>query len=539
MASLAASRSRCHPLAIATKNLPSGAVTFLFTDIEGSTRLVKQLRDRYEEVLTTHQSLLRAAFAAHRGHEIDTQGDSFFVAFSSARDAVLAAVEGQLALRTHIWPENVEVNVRMGIHTGESAAGGGRYTGLAVHRAARICAAGHGGQVLVSQTTQNLLADEEEDLHISLRDLGDHQLKDLDRPVHLYQADTDGLPTTFPPLRTSGEMGPAAEAAVAPPLWRGRVALAAAVLLAGLAAAVFLWARSSGSRGASVEPNNIVVIDPETSELADQIAVGSEPGPLASGDGSVWVGNLQDRTITRVSLKRRIRTATIGLNDRTPTGVTFGAGNLWVANGLRGQLSRVDPRVSRVSATVDVADPGSNGGAVAVGAGSVWVAYGDSTIARVDPRSAHVTGATFAGASPAGVVVGNGSVWITNSGDATVTRFSAGSFEGGAAGRRIRVGHKPTGIAYGAGAVWVADTGDDAVTRIDPFTGDTIVIPVGAGPTAVAVGGGLVWVANTVAGTVSRVDPVSNKVVATIKVGNAPSGIVFAGGFVWVAVRAP
>ena len=146
---------------------PTGAVTFLFTDIEGSTRLVKQLRERYGAVLADHQRLLREAFDAHRGYEVDTQGDSFFVAFASARDALLAAVEGQRALVSHDWPEGVQIRVRMGLHTGQAVAADGRYTGLAVHRAARIGAAGHGGQILVSQATQTLLEDEEEDLHVS------------------------------------------------------------------------------------------------------------------------------------------------------------------------------------------------------------------------------------------------------------------------------------------------------------------------------------------------------------------------------------
>ena len=101
---------------------PTGAVTFLFTDIEGSTRLVKQLRDGYGAVLREHQRLLREAFAAHAGYEVDTQGDSFFVAFANARDALLAAVEGQRALRSHSWPDGVEIKVRMGLHTGQASA---------------------------------------------------------------------------------------------------------------------------------------------------------------------------------------------------------------------------------------------------------------------------------------------------------------------------------------------------------------------------------------------------------------------------------
>jgi len=112
----------------------------------------------------------------------DTQGDSFFVAFFSAREAVLAAVQGQVALISHHWPVGIEVKVRMGIHTGQAAMTDGRYTGLAVHRAARICAGGHGGQVLVSQATQTLLEDEEEHLGVHLRDVGEYRLKDLERP---------------------------------------------------------------------------------------------------------------------------------------------------------------------------------------------------------------------------------------------------------------------------------------------------------------------------------------------------------------------
>src|SRR5438105_9387176 len=191
---------------------PSGVVTFLFSDIEGSTRLVKQLRERYGDVLAEHQRLLRAAFANHGGHEIDTQGDSFFVAFLSARDAVRAAVEGQLALLSYRWPGGADVRVRMGIHTGQAVASNARYTGLAVHRAARIGAAGHGGQVLVSQATQTLLEDEEEDLHVSFRDLGEQRLKDLDRPVRLYQVAAEGLPAEFPPLRHEAQLAQAAEA---------------------------------------------------------------------------------------------------------------------------------------------------------------------------------------------------------------------------------------------------------------------------------------------------------------------------------------
>jgi class 3 adenylate cyclase/tetratricopeptide (TPR) repeat protein len=189
--------------------LPSGAVTFLFTDIEGSTQLVRELGDRYAEMLFGHQELLRSAFAAHEGREIDTQGDAFLVAFASVRSAVSAAVHAQRALLAQRWPGDVRVRVRVGIHTGQAVPVEGQYTGLAVHRGARICATAHGGQIVISQATRALLEDEEEALQITFLDLGESLLKDFDRPVRLYQVQASGLDADFPPLRGQAAGGAA------------------------------------------------------------------------------------------------------------------------------------------------------------------------------------------------------------------------------------------------------------------------------------------------------------------------------------------
>ena len=134
--------------------LPQGTVTFLFTDIEGSTELLKRLGARYHEVLDAHARILREAASSHGGSEVDNQGDSFFFAFARANAALGAAVVAQRALAAHEWPDGAEVRVRMGLHTGEPSVGGERYVGLGVHRAARIGAAGHGGQVLLSNPTR-------------------------------------------------------------------------------------------------------------------------------------------------------------------------------------------------------------------------------------------------------------------------------------------------------------------------------------------------------------------------------------------------
>lgn len=151
---------------------PSGTVTLLFSDIEGSTKLLQRTGDAYADLLDQHRALLRRSFEAHGGFEVDTEGDSFFVAFGAANDAVEAAAQAQQALAGHEWPEHSEIRVRIGIHTGEPRQIEHRYVGLDVHHAARVMAAGHGGQVLISQPTRDLL-----DERHNLRDLGEHRLK--------------------------------------------------------------------------------------------------------------------------------------------------------------------------------------------------------------------------------------------------------------------------------------------------------------------------------------------------------------------------
>ena len=179
--------------------LPGGTVTFLFTDIEGSTRLLQELGDDYGQVLSDQRRILRGAFEAAAGREVDTQGDAFFFSFPRAKDAVRAAVEGQRALSEHEWPRGAEVRVRMGLHTGEPTLGEEGYLGLDVVRAARICSAGHGGQILVSETTRALLGNDVPS-GVSVRDLGEQRLKDVQHE-RVYELALDESPHEFPPLK--------------------------------------------------------------------------------------------------------------------------------------------------------------------------------------------------------------------------------------------------------------------------------------------------------------------------------------------------
>jgi class 3 adenylate cyclase len=166
-------------------DLPSGTVTFVFSDLEGSTQLLKTLGDGgYTEMLGIHRRLVRETFAEHGGSEIDTQGDAFFYSFSRARGAVAAAVELQRRHETQAWPKDVRVRVRLGLHTGEPVVGEEGYTGLDVVRAARIAADGDGGQILLSEATRAIVGDDLPE-GVAVRELGSRMLKDNDRPEPL------------------------------------------------------------------------------------------------------------------------------------------------------------------------------------------------------------------------------------------------------------------------------------------------------------------------------------------------------------------
>jgi class 3 adenylate cyclase len=184
--------------------LPVPTVTFLFTDIEGSTALLQRAGDDvYARLLAGHHALIRSALAGHEGTEVDTAGDGFFAVFSSPRACVAAVLAMQRALQDHAWPGGERVRVRMGVHSGEASQTAAGWVGLDVHRAARIAAVGHGGQVLVSEAAAMLVRGGLP-AGVTLRDLGMHRLKDLGRPEQLFQLCAPGLEPEFGPLRSLG-----------------------------------------------------------------------------------------------------------------------------------------------------------------------------------------------------------------------------------------------------------------------------------------------------------------------------------------------
>jgi peptide/nickel transport system substrate-binding protein len=526
------------------EELPVGTVSFLFTDIEGSTQLLKRLGgERYSQALADHQRILRELFAEHGGHEIDTQGDSFFVAFRRAKDAVTTAVAAQRRLAEFDWPGGSELRVRMGIHTGEPAVGGERYVGLGVHRAARICSAGHGGQVLVSQTTRELLRDDPIP-EVSLRDLGEHQLKDMDEAERLYQVVAPGLGEEFPALKTAattpfeGREGELAEAAAETMArsWRrpGRRVLIGATFAAALVGAVLgvLLTRGGGSTAeASVSANAVGVIDPDGGSIAAQIPVGVAPGGVAFGEGAIWVTNTGANSVSRIDPETNDVEQTISVGGG-PSGIATGGGAVWVANGLEGTVTRIDAETNLPSQKVTV---GNGPTGVAHGQGAVWVTNsGDGTVTRIDPSSGRGGKAFPAIVGAAGIAFGHARLWVVSPATGKVAVLDP---RGQRVVKEISVGNEPAAVAAGRDAVWVANRADGTVSKIDPETLTvTDLVQVGRGPSAVAAGPEDVWVANESDGTVSRFDPGQTSEPETTALVNPPRGLALAPGGVYVAV---
>jgi class 3 adenylate cyclase/streptogramin lyase len=526
----------------------SATATFLFTDIEGSTLLLKRVRDRYPEVLAEHQRLLREAFAAHGGEVIDTQGDAFFVAFRRAKDAVLAAAATQRALAAHDWPDGAELRVRMGIHTGEARLAENRYVGLSVHRAARICAAGRGGQVLVSQTTANVLEDEEESLPgLALRDLGPQRLKDFERPVRVHQLDIEGLPSEFPPLATR----------VAPPPTRKRLLAGAfaAGLVAAAAATAFLIEHGSGTQ--TVVAPSLVGIDPASNEVTEVVRIEDEPNLVVATRGYVWVAHHVFRTPgapVRAAFLSRVDTRTHDVTvvggGLAPCGLTADpSGDVWVAS-CSPSVGQGETTIVRVdAATLEFVDfvrapsiPRFAFRGLAYGGRALWIGdpdeddYGRQNVTRIDlDTSRHRS--IRVGSRPAALAWAKGSLWVPNYYSNSVSRVRGGT-------NRVDTVEEirgPFPIAISSDSVWVGQDSGHRVARIDPETfryDGAVILGVkreGADVDSIAAGEGGIWATTPGDSALWRIDPTTNQA-RRIALGYRPTGVAVGGGVVWVAI---
>jgi class 3 adenylate cyclase/streptogramin lyase len=513
--------------------LPHGTVTLLFTDVEGSTQLQHRLGGTYQAVVADHRRLLEAAFAEHGGVVVDRQTEAFFVVFRRARDAVQAAAGAQHALADHEWPDGARVRVRMGIHSGDPELDGDRYVGLAVSRAARICAAAHGGQVLLSSSARALLADYD---RTNLRGLGAYRLKDFSEPEPLSQLVVGGLPSRFPPPRT--------EAAPSRRTWP--VAAGIALLaVAAIALAAIVLSRGGGS--VVVGPTSLAVIDPAANKVVDSVDLGFKSNLIAAGEGYVWVldpnGSILWRIDPRTHEKKSFGIA-VGAGV-IPFGVAAGQGWAWVAV-LRGRsdvVLQLGPEVGNLRNTISF---GSAAQApvlfrlnpLAVGNGSVWAidpAVGG--VWRIDPRRGKAR-KLAEGLDALSVAAGNGAAWVAGSSGMTKLDPLTGTELGSTVVGSPSFGETAS-VALGYDAVWYASSSGQTLSKVDPQSAATTqTFTVGTGPSGIAVGEGAVWVANSRDASVSRVDPQGGNP-RTISLGATPGGIVAAYGSVWTSPGEP
>ena len=535
----------------------AATATFLFTDIEGSTELLKSNRSEYAAILADHHRLLREQFTAFGGREIDNQGDSFFVAFTRAKDAVLAAAACQRALAGHAWPGGATVRVRMGIHTGEADLTVDRYVGLSVHRAARISALGHGGQVLVSPTTAGLLDDEEDLPGLALRSLGEHRLKDIPRPVQLYQLDIDGLQRDFPPLASE-------------PLEPNRrrrltVALLAVVLLAVGAVAVAALLLNGDAAPPKVLPNSLVRLDPKTLEPTNVYPVGDAPDLVRSSGGYVWVThyvrsdggsvtvrNAGDRTLTRVDPATGDVTVVGGV---APCGLTADpSGDVWVANcfaggGRNANVVRIDATSLHFKETWPAPSHEGYFRGLAYGGGSLWISdalglfdYPQPTVTRMDPETGKRHPIPIDG--NAGAMAwseGYGDLWMNDFPDGAVRRLDTST-------ERVEsipnVAVNPVSLAVDGDSVWVGDWSRAQVVRLPAVgPGKPHAVPLPGAPKnlpsyvwQIDAGAGGIWAAAPRLHAVFRIDPKTNAV-TRIPIPYLPSGVAADDDAIWVTVR--
>jgi len=511
--------------------LPTGTVSLLFTDIEGSTQLQHRLGEQYHDVVAEHRRLLEQAFDEHSGVVVDRQTESFFVGFARARYAVAAAAAAQRALATHDWPDGVQVKVRMGIHSGDPEVAGDRYVGLAVSRAARICASAHGGQVLLSSSARALLSDHDQ---TALRTLGRYRLKDFAEPEPISQLVIDGLPSQFPPLRTE----------VAPNRARRLLVAAVGVLLAGAIAGVVLALTASGSSAVKIGPTSLAVIDPKSDKVTHAIDLGFKSSLIAAGEGYVWVVDPAGSTLWKIDPRTRrvasIFPLAVGAGE-VPFGLAVGEGAVWVAlrRGKSQVVLELGPDLGDLRRTIRYGEKAAATvlfrlQPLAVGGGAVWaIDPASNGLWRIPPRTGPAR-KLAEGLDALSLAVGPGVVWVAGSSGVTKIDAATGLQLGSQSVGSAAVA-ETTSVALGNDAVWFAASSVQTLSRLDPQSlAVTQTATVGRGPSGVAVGDGAVWVANSRDGTVSRFDPGDGKP-KTIRLGSAPGAVVAAYGAIWTS----
>lgn len=490
--------------------------TVLFTDIVGSTEMAAELGDRaWRERLRQHHGAVRRELRRHGGHEVDTAGDGFFATFDQPVEGVRCA----LAVRRAV--KELGIEMRAGLHFGE-AERGEKIGGIAVTIGARVAAAADPGEILVSSTLRELVTGSE----LKFADRGTRVLKGVPGEWHLFAVEAPAesaavpVPHEAPPRAVPTRLP-------LPIVIGGSLALA----VAGVAG---LIAIARPDAPVVTGPDSVVRIDPDSAQIVGGVRVGAGPASLAYADGTLWVANERDQTVSRIDTRSQAEIARPGGVGR-PVAILASGNRVWVADGFVGRLSIIDIETNAVSLVLSNR-PGI--GPMAGGFGAIWIVDRIAeAVLRVDARTQQIQEIPLAAESgPVAIAASADAIWVANELGMTLVKLDPTANT--VVGDSIALCCRPTAIAVTSTAVWVSSAASDRLQRIDAGRGavaETIV--AGDGAAALAANDEAVWVANEVERTVWRLDP-SGERLATLKLDAQPSGIVIADDGVWVSLRA-
>jgi branched-chain amino acid transport system substrate-binding protein len=534
--------SQSHDEGSSTHEPPADVRTFLIADVRGYTRFTQEHGDEEAAQLAAKfADLAEKVVSAGGGQVLELRGDEALSVFSSARKALRAAVELQRRFRDRTDGRPVfPLGIGIGLDAGEAVPVGEGYRGTALNRASRLCSLAAPGQILATETVVNLAAKVE---GIRFEPRRPVRLKGIDGPVRLIEVVPE---EELPPVPQAPAPGLAARARARRRvllLLAGSLALVATSLVVGLI-------ELTGSESARAVGNAVAAIDP-TGRVDSYTEVGASPSNVTVGEGSVWVLNADDQTVSRIDPETRQVVKTFG-TGQTPTDIAVGEGAVWVGNApARGQeisytasVSRIDTQSSvvtrtlrlPVSRTPDYPPFGVLPGVsqLAVGSGAIWAINPDFTVSRIDAASGDLVANVPVRAGGA-IAAGRGGVWVVGDTAVSVTRIDPRTNR---PGQTVEVGASfLSDIALGAGSVWVSAPDDGVVWRIEPRPKPiTRTISVGQGAATISFADGALWVANFLDDTVSRIDPATNAVTQTTTLPGTLQGIAAVDGRVWVSV---
>ena len=501
--------------------------TFLIADVRGWTLFTHERGDEAAAKLAAKfADLAEETIAARGGSVVELRGDEVLAVFSSARQAIRAALDLQARfVEETLADPSLPLPVGIGLDAGEAVAVAGGYRGGALNLAARLCGQAGPGEVLASAEVVHLARKIDGVIYV---DRGTVQLKGLEEPVRVIKV----VPEGDDPADLLKPVAQPGSGKTRPQKRGGRRAALIAAIAAALVAAIAVPVLRHDQ---SVEPlagNGVQLLDAASHAIAGTLSIHGSPGGIASGAGSIWLTDTQAGSLLKVDPHTHAVVDTIPIGGGA-SAVAFGAGSVWVVASDAGQVDRVDPTTDGVVARIGV---GNGPSAVAASDDAVWVAnFSDDSVTRIDPSTSAVLGtAVPVGDGPTAIAADASGAWVTSINDGFLTHVEASS----RSTTSVRVGNETEGVATTAGGVWVTNSLDGTLSEIDSQTMATATtIPVGDGPTGITYGNGSLWVANRYGGSIAKVDPRTADIGA-IAVAGEPVTSTFAGNVLWVATLA-